>query len=189
VDNLDVLSDLIDVTLQDPKRERHSGDFYVDLVAEDEEGNRVIIENQLKKSDHDHLGKVVTHVAALEAKSAIWIVSHPRPEHIRATTWLNESGLADFYLLKVEAIKIGTSDLAPLLTLITHPSEETRKVGDTKKELEGRDKLRKHFWETLLKRAKQKTRLHETYLPQPLFVYLDGRRESRARFSLQHYPA
>jgi hypothetical protein len=93
--------------------------------------------------------------------------SDPRPEHIHAITWLNESGLANFYLLKIEAIQIGDSDPAPLLTLITGPSEETREVGDTKKELADRYNLRRHFWETLLKRAKQKTRLHETISPSP----------------------
>jgi hypothetical protein len=165
LENTDAPTDIIELTLQDPKREHTAGDFHVDLVAEDDEGKVVVIENQLEKSNHDHLGKIITYVASLEAKSAIWIVSDPRPEHVKAITWLNESGLADFYLLKVEAIKIGNSEPAPLLTLITGPSEESRELGDTKKDLADRYGIRRHFWDTLLKHAREKTRLHEAISP------------------------
>jgi len=165
VDNIDVLSEIIDLRLQDPRREHAAGDFSSDLVAKDEDGNLVVIENQLEKSNHDHLGKVITYVATLAAKTAIWIVSNPRAEHISAITWLNESRLANFYLIKLEAIRIGNSDSAPLLTLITGPSEETRELGDTKKEIADRYDIRRRFWDGLLTRARQRTRLHEAVSP------------------------
>jgi len=50
---------------------------------------------------------------AIGAKSGIWIVSGPRPEHVKAASWLNESSSASFYLLKVEAIRIGYSPPCP----------------------------------------------------------------------------
>lgn len=165
VANIDVVSDAIEVTIADAKPEQSAGDFNVDLVGEDGEGNAIIIENQLEKSDHEHLGKLVTYAASLDAKNVVWIVSTPRPEHTGAITWLNSSGLANFYLLKIEAITIGDSDPAPLLTLITGPSEETREAGKTKKELAERYNIRRHFWDTLLKRARHKTRLHDAISP------------------------
>ena len=122
-ENIDVLNDCLDITLTNAEREQSAGDFSVDIVAEDESGGKVIIENQLEKSNHDHLGKVITYLVAMEAKAAIWIVADPRPEHISAITWLNESSSADFYLLKLEAIQIADSDPAPLITLIVGPSE------------------------------------------------------------------
>jgi hypothetical protein len=154
----------LDISLENVERERAAGSFSVDLVAEDDAGNLVVIENQLEKSNHDHLGKLISYLAAMEAKAAIWIVSEPRPEHTRAIAWLNESS-ADFYLLKVEAIKIGDSPAAPLLTLILGPSEETRQVGATKKEFGERYELRLQWWTELLERAKAKTRLHASISP------------------------
>src|SRR5690625_2679253 len=120
----------------------------------------VIIENQLEKSNHDHLGKLITYLSAVGADCAIWIVSEPRSEHVKAVAWLNESTSTDFYLIKIEAIKIGDSLPAPLFTVIVGPSEEAREVGEAKKEMKERHVLRKQFWTTLLERARDKTTLH-----------------------------
>ena len=54
-DNIDVLNDVLGLSLSNPEREQSAGSFNVDLVEEDENGNPVIIENQLEKSDHNHL--------------------------------------------------------------------------------------------------------------------------------------
>jgi len=164
-DNIDVLNDVLNLSLSSAEREKTAGDFNVDLVAEDSGGNPVIIENQLEKSNHDHLGKLLTYLVAIDAKTAIWIVADPRPEHVNAITWLNQSSAADFYLLKIEGIKIGDSPPAPLLTLIVGPSAESREVGVTKKDLAERYSIRERFWAELLERAKQKTKLHATISP------------------------
>lgn len=164
-DNLDVLSDALKFSLSNAEREQSAGDFSVDLVAEDEDGNVVVIENQLEKSDHAHLGKLITYVTAIGAKKAIWIVAEPRPEHVAAITWLNESSSAEFYVLKLEGIRINDSAPAPLLTLIVGPSEEGREVGEAKKELAERHDLREKFWAELLQLAKAKTKLHANISP------------------------
>ena len=137
----------------------------MDLVAEDDKGNPVVIENQLERTDHDHLGKLITYLTAVGARAAIWIASDPRPEHINAVSWLNESNAASFYLLKVEAVRIGDSEPAPLLTLIVGPSKEGREVGETKKELAERYEIRHNFWAGLLDYAKAKTKLHTGLTP------------------------
>jgi hypothetical protein len=164
-DNIDILNDALGLSLSNPEREQSAGSFNVDLVAEDEAGNPVIIENQLEKSDHNHLGKLITYLTAIGAKTAIWIVADPRPEHVGAISWLNESLSANFYLLKVEGIRIGDSEPAPLLTLILGPSEESRAVGEKKKEMAERYSLRYEFWNELLEKAKEKTKLHAQISP------------------------
>lgn len=144
-ENPDVLSEILGITLSSVERERAAGAFSVDLVAEDDTGRTVVIENQLERSNHDHLGKLITYTAMMDAQVAIWIVAEPRPEHVRALSWLNESAPSDFYLLKIEGIQIAGSPPAPLLTLIVGPSSETREVGDTKRELAERHFIRKDF--------------------------------------------
>ena len=122
-ENIDVLNATVGLNLVNVDREQAAGSFSIDLVAEDEGGGTVIIENQLEKSNHDHLGKLITYLTAMSARAAIWIVAEPRPEHVAAVAWLNESTGADFFLVKVEAVRIGTSPAAPLLTLIVGPSK------------------------------------------------------------------
>jgi RecB family endonuclease NucS len=70
-DNIDVLNDQLDIALANPEIEQAAGAFAVDLVAEDASGNPVIIENQLEKTNHDHLGKLLTYLVSFEAKTAI----------------------------------------------------------------------------------------------------------------------
>jgi len=164
-ENVDVLNDVLDITLSGAERELSAGSFSVDLVGEDESGIPVIIENQFGKSDHDHLGKLITYLTAIDAKAAIWIVSDPRPEHVAAIAWLNESATAAFYLVKVEAIRIGDSPPAPLLTLIVGPSEEAREAGKTKKEMAERYAIRERFWTELLAASRAKTKLHANISP------------------------
>src|SRR5436190_9689921 len=44
--------------------------------------NRVVIENQLKPSDHGHLGQLLTYAAGTQdGLTAVWIASVIRPEH------------------------------------------------------------------------------------------------------------
>jgi len=124
-----------------------------------------VIENQLERSDHDHLGKIITCTAMIDAEVAIWIVAEPRAEHVRAVSWLNDTSATDFWLLKIEGIRIGDSPPAPLLTLIVGPSEEGKKAGEVKKEIAESANIRRRFWTDLLDRARDKTRLHSGISP------------------------
>src|SRR5512133_2360044 len=133
-ENIDVLSDVLDLELTNVEREHAAGSFSADLVAEDTSGGTVVIENQLERSDHDHLGKLITYVSFVDARAAVWIVADPRPEHVRAVSWLHEGSSSDFYLLKIEGIRIAGSPAAPLLTLSVGPSAEGREVGEAKKD-------------------------------------------------------
>ena len=164
-ENIDELNSVIDLSLSVVAREQSAGDFNVDLVAEDESGNPVIIENQLERSNHSHLGQLITYLAQIGARAAIWIVADPRPEHVSAISWLNESSPASFYLLKLEAVRIGESLPAPLLTLIVGSSETNQSVGETRREFTERHDRRYQFWTQLLERATDRTTLHANSSP------------------------
>ncbi|MAO64832.1 MAG: hypothetical protein CL666_07505 [Balneola sp.] len=164
-ENIDILKEVIGLEIINPEIEQSTGSFNVDITAEDASGNIIVIENQLEKSDHDHLGKIITYLTSFEAKVAIWIVAEPRQEHINAISWLNESTEADFYLIKIEGIKIGESDPAPLMTKIVGPSEEAKSIGKTKQAKSERHKLRFRFWDGLLEHSKSRHNLFNSISP------------------------
>lgn len=148
--NVDVVNDITGLDLTTIEREQAAGAFSIDLVAEESGGGKVIIENQLERSNHDHLGKLITYLSAMNARAAIWIVSEPRPEHVAAISWLNDSSSADFYLLKIEAVRIGTSPPAPLLSVIVKPSEDKPGISGANQEFAERHGLRFAWWKSLL---------------------------------------
>jgi len=148
-ENIDYLNDVIDIDISIESREENVGPFRVDLYGEDNNGNKVIIENQLEKTDHTHLGQIITYLTNLEAKTAIWISSEPVEEHKKAIEWLNETTPDDisFYLIQLEAIKIGNAQVAaPLFTVIKRPSTKIKQIGAEKKEYAQRHIIRKEFW-------------------------------------------
>jgi hypothetical protein len=161
-ENLDFLGEALGVDLSLVEQEASAGTFSADILAEDGGGNLVIIENQLERTDHDHLGKLITYLSNMEAKTAFWITSDPRPEHEAAIHWLNEMLPVDvaFYLVKLEAYRIGESAPAPLVSIVAGPTPEAKQIGGQKKELAERHVLRLEFWGQLLERAKEHTRLH-----------------------------
>lgn len=172
-DNIDALNEALETSFTIVGTEREVGDFSLDIIAEDTDGRLVIIENQLEKTDHDHLGKVLTYLTNLDAKTALWISSNPRDEHIKTVNWLNENTPDDiaFYLIKVEAIRIGESAAAPLFSVVAEPTEIGKDIGREKKEYAERHHLRKEFWTQLLDRAKPKTSLHSNITP-PVYHWI-----------------
>jgi hypothetical protein len=166
-ENLDFLCEATGIELSLVEREASAGPFSADILAEDSQGRPVVIENQLEQTDHDHLGKLITYMSNLDAKVAIWITSSPRAEHERAVHWLNETLPADtaFYLLQIQAFRIGNSDPAPHITVVAGPSPESKQVGEEKKELAERHILRMEFWKSLLEYAKGKTHLFDRISP------------------------
>ena len=141
------------------EREATGGPFSADILAEDADGNYVIVENQFDQTDHDYLGKLMIYLSNLEAKKAIWITSAPRLEHEKVIHWLNETLPADtaFYLVKLEAFRIDDSTPARLLTIVAGPSPESKQFGFKKKELSERHLMRLEFWTQLLEKARTQT--------------------------------
>lgn len=153
--NLELLSEAVGISLTNPVREKQVGRFSLDVLAESPNG-QVIIENQLEATNHDHLGKVLTYLANLEAKVAIWVAGEVRAEHAETIRWLNEFTPDDvaFYLVQLSAFRIGDSAPAPHFAIVAGPTETGRSVGKEKKEVaEGRT-TRQRFWQQLLDRAR-----------------------------------
>ena len=167
-DHIDYLSDVLGFNISIISREEKVGPFRVDLFCEDDDGHKVIIENQLEPTDHSHLGQIMTYLTNLEANTAIWITSKPVEEHIKAIAWLNENAPEDiaFYIIKLEAIRIGDNPTAaPLFTIVEGPTDIIKEIGKEKKAYAERHHSRKEFWTELLDKAKEKTKLHANVSP------------------------
>ena len=124
-ENLELLSEEIGISIKLLKTEAEVGGFNLDILAEEEGTNRkIIIENQLEITNHDHLGKILTYASGVKASIVIWIFKNIRDEHRQAIDWLNEhtDDDIDFFALKMELWQIGDSLPAPKFQIICKPN-------------------------------------------------------------------
>jgi RNA binding exosome subunit len=166
--NIDYLNDVLNMDISVQTVEGNVGPYFVDIYGEDGSGNKIIIENQLEKSDHGHLGQILTYLVNLDANIAIWITTNPSEEHQKVIEWLNETTPENmsFYLVKIEAIKIeGHESVAPLFTVIEGPTEERKKIGAEKKEYAERHIVRKKFWTQFIEAMNKKNNLCQNVSP------------------------
>ena len=141
------LDSVLGLGLTNPQREVGAGDFSIDLVAETNFGD-VVIENQFGRSDHRHLGQLVTYLAQREVERAIWIAEEARSEHVKAVETLNERGIGQIWMVTVRAITIGDSAPAPLFTVVAEPADDEKSIESTeltRSEVRRRDFLAKLF--------------------------------------------
>ena len=185
--NIDYLNDVLDFEVSIEEREKRVGSFSLDLYGDDGLGGKVIIENQLEKTDHDHLGKVLTYLTNLDAHRAIWITPQPREEHGRAIDWLNEYTPDDiaFYLVKLEAIRIGDHPVAaPQFTVVKGPSEQIKRIGQEKKDSAARDSVRREFWTQFLQQMQGKSEMYVNQKPPAIAWMSHGMGISGSNFNV-----
>lgn len=151
--SLEYLNEILGLTLTDVNNEVYVGPYRCDLVAKDEtSGAQVIIENQLEGTNHDHLGKIITYAAGLDAKFVVWVTKEVKEEHRAAIEWLNNNtnNEINFFLLEIHAYKIGNSDPAPKFEVIEKPNDFIKRgktKGSTDGSLNKRQSERLAFWE------------------------------------------
>jgi hypothetical protein len=134
-------------------------EFYADILARNtaDEDSRVLIENQLEKADHRHLGQILTYMAGLDVRTVIWIAESFRSAHLSAIKWLNEN-TADgfsFFAVRVRAVRIGDSAIAPVFEVLERPNEFERKLhaaAPKSGELSAFGQMRREFWTRYLER-------------------------------------
>ncbi len=130
-ENLDLLGEEIGVDIKIIKTEANVGNFKVDILAEEESsGRKIIIENQLEDTNHDHLGKIITYASGYDAEIIIWVVRDVREEHQRAVEWLNEhtDEKTGYFLIKVELWQIEGSKPAPKFDVLVSPNEWAKAI-------------------------------------------------------------
>lgn len=159
-ENLQFLGDEIGFDITLIQTEAKVGSFNVDILAEEETtGHKIIIENQLEITNHDHLGKLITYASGYDARIIIWVVKDVREEHRQAIDWLNENTSEEigFYLLKIELWQIADSPFAPKFEIISKPNDWAKAVKSSVESSELTDtKLKQlQFWEDFKSYIKQ----------------------------------
>ena len=155
-DNIAVLGNTIGLDLEVEAQEKEVGPFRADILCKDTvTGNWVLIENQLEKTDHTHLGQLLTYASGLKAVTIVWIAEKFTEEHRAALDWLNNitDKSFNFFGLEIELWKIGSSQVAPKFNIVSMPNEWTRDVAAGAGKVE-RDaltetkQLQEKFWES-----------------------------------------
>jgi len=133
-ENILLLGETIGMELEVAAQEADVGQFRADILCrETATGAWVLVENQLAKTDHVHLGQLLTYAAGLDAVTIVWVASRFTGEHRAALDWLNEitAEKFQFFGLEVEAWRIGSSPPAPKFNVVSKPNDWTRDVRET----------------------------------------------------------
>lgn len=147
-ENIHLLNEAIGgLDLEVEEQESRVGDFRTDLVCRAMNEPLVIVENQFGKTDHDHLGKLLTYAGGKDAAVIVWVAEDFRDEHRAALDWLNEHTAGDVHVfgVQIELWKIGDSAPAPRFNVVSKPNdwvETVRHTGD----MSEAQKLRVEFW-------------------------------------------
>ena len=154
--NLDQLNQTLGLDLQLEAIEKEVDSFYADIVCKDiGTDSTVLIENQLERTNHDHLGKLLTYAAGLQSVTVIWLAKEFRDEHRAALDWLNDISNQDtsFFGLEIELWQIGDSAIAPKFNIVSMPNDWSRSVSkaasDSSQQSELRN-LQRKYWETFV---------------------------------------
>ena len=170
-ENLRLLADEIGFDLKLLQVEAAVGDFSADILAEEENtGRKIIIENQLEVTDHNHLGQLITYASGYNAGVIVWVVKDVREEHRQAIDWLNNhtDDTIEFYLVKIELWQIAESPYAPKFDIICKPNDWAKAVKEAtgNRELSETKLNQLDFWNKFKEFAQQrrtKLRFQKTY--------------------------
>lgn len=149
-ENIQLLGDEVNLDLEVEGVEQAIGSYKADIVATDGNNRKVIIENQLEKTDHKHLGQIITYASGVEAQIIIWVCTQVTDEHRQAIDWLNEVTRADiaFFACEIELWRIGNSLPAPKFNIVASPNDWTKvvKSSTNNKDLSDTKKAHLEFW-------------------------------------------
>ncbi len=170
-ENLNILADEVGTTIKLIQTEASVGKFSVDILAEEEStGRKIIIENQLEETDHDHLGKIITYASGYNAGILIWIVKGVRDEHKQAIDWLNEhtdEGV-NCFAIKMELWQIGDSQIAPKFHIVSQPNDWAKAIKAVGSGELSESSLKKlEFLKTFIDYCKEKDSKLRLSKPQP----------------------
>ncbi len=145
-----MIAEDVGLSVGNPRRECRPGDFPCDVVAclVEDENHVVVIENQYGRTNHDHLGKLLTYAATHQAMSGIWIAEYVADDHRQVIDWLNANTppSVNFFLCELRAYQIGDSPISPQLDLVCRPNAMVKLTREPSEADIERHAWRTDFW-------------------------------------------
>ena len=155
-ENLARLGEALGLTLEPHGTEQAVGGFSADILCRrldggSDEESWVVIENQYGRTNHDHLGKLLTYTAGLKARTVVWIAEEFRDEHRAALDLLNATTTREYayFGVEVELLKIDDSRPAPRFNIVVQPNDWTKTVQagtGSRDELSETQEMQLSFW-------------------------------------------
>jgi len=152
-----LLGEAIGIELEMISEEKRVGPFRADILCKDTLTDKfVLVENQLERTDHNHLGQLMTYAAGLNAVTIVWIAKTFSDEHRAAMDWLNNitDDKINFFGIEIEVYKIGDSLPAPMFQIVAKPndwSKSIRSSSTSPEDLTPAKQLNLEYWETMKK--------------------------------------
>ena len=164
-----ILGQSLNLELEVEAVEHWVGPFKADILARvvDIPGDldhRVVIENQYERTDHKHLGQILTYLAGIEgAKTVVWIAETIQADHRAAIDWLNTNTTEEFsfFAVEIELWRIANSAPAPRFNVIASPNDWTRNARNAARQVsetirgEG-DRFRLAYWASFAEYLREK---------------------------------
>lgn len=171
-ENLDLLGETIGIELELEAQEKDVGPFRADILCKDTATDDwVLIENQLERTDHAHLGQLLTYAAGLNAVTIVWIAERFTVEHRATLDWLNErtDEKINLFGLEIELWQIGDSQIAPKFNIISQPNDWSRTVQQAASgaEVSPHKQLQLRFWTAFKEEMENKASFVRCQKPSP----------------------
>jgi len=154
-ENIQLLGETIGIELEVKRQEDNVGPYRADITCIDTINNHlVLIENQLEKTDHTHLGQLMTYASGLDAVTIIWIAQKFTEEHRSALDWLNRitEDTINFFGIEIELFRINDSLPAPMFNMVSKPNNWTKSLRKSvsTQNLTDTKLLQQEYWQSLI---------------------------------------
>lgn len=173
-ENIAELGDRLGMELEVVGQEVSVGPYSADILAKDINTDAyIVIENQLEKTNHDHLGKSITYASALNAKTIVWIATDFTEEHKKALDWLNDNTNEDlaFWGIQLELWQITEDTASMRLNIVSTPSTNVKTIkSKTNNESESRN-IQLAFWTKFREKLQSTKKIPTLQTPQPHYWY------------------
>ena len=175
-EHIEELSKAVGIELEVENTEVACGPYSADILAKDTgTGKFVVIENQLEKTNHDHLGKAITYASVLDASTIVWVATNFTEEHKKALDWLNDhtNDEISFYGVLLELWQIDESRPALRFNIISKPNLAVRQAARSMAidELSDRRKFQYNFWMKFRDKLEKTKKIPSLQTPKPHYWF------------------